>query len=151
MKTFALVTLALFGSWMWIEPGDESQAATREADTEAVRAAVLDYVEAIYEIDPSRIERSVDPALKKFGYYDIFLIDPQSGHIVYSVFKELDYATSLSSGPYRNTNFAQAFSASAAASDCSAARMLSTAMFSSNLAPDTASSRAASRFSSCCV
>ena len=28
--------------------------------------------------------------LSKFGYYDIFLVDPETGHIVYSVFKELD-------------------------------------------------------------
>jgi methyl-accepting chemotaxis protein len=47
--------------------------------------------------------------LKKFGYYDIFLVDPQSGDIVYSVFKELDYSTSLIDGPYARTNFAEAF------------------------------------------
>jgi len=47
--------------------------------------------------------------LQKFSYYDIFLIDEASGNIVYSVFKEVDFATSLISGPYRNTNFAKAF------------------------------------------
>ena len=47
--------------------------------------------------------------LEKFGYYDIFLVDVDSGHIVYSVFKEVDYATSLLTGPYRNSNFARAF------------------------------------------
>lgn len=47
--------------------------------------------------------------LEKFGYYDIFLVDPQTGNIVYSVFKELDYATSLRNGPYSNTNFAKVF------------------------------------------
>jgi methyl-accepting chemotaxis protein len=47
--------------------------------------------------------------LKKFGYYDIFLVDPDSGDIVYSVFKELDYMTSLLDGPFSNTNFAEAF------------------------------------------
>lgn len=47
--------------------------------------------------------------LEKFGYYDIFLVDPKSGDIVYSVFKELDYATSLKDGPYASTNFAAAF------------------------------------------
>lgn len=47
--------------------------------------------------------------LEKFGYYDIFLVDSETGHIVYSVFKELDYATSLISGPYKNTNLANAF------------------------------------------
>jgi len=49
--------------------------------------------------------------LQSFGYYDIFLIDPETGHIVYSVFKEIDFGTSLLSGPYRNTNFADAFRA----------------------------------------
>ncbi len=38
--------------------------------------------------------------LYEFGYYDIFLIDLESGNIVYSVFKEVDYATSLTEGPY---------------------------------------------------
>jgi ABC-type amino acid transport substrate-binding protein/anti-sigma regulatory factor (Ser/Thr protein kinase)/HAMP domain-containing protein len=47
--------------------------------------------------------------LEKFGYYDIFLVEPDSGHIVYSVFKEVDFATSLLNGPYRNTNFAEVF------------------------------------------
>ena len=47
--------------------------------------------------------------LKKFGYYDIFLVDHRTGHIVYTVFKEADYATSLITGPYKDTNFAEAF------------------------------------------
>ncbi len=45
--------------------------------------------------------------LEKFGYYDIFLIDPETGHIVYSVFKEVDFATSLFTGPYKDTNLAE--------------------------------------------
>ena len=47
--------------------------------------------------------------LKKFGYYDIFLCDLESGDIVYSVFKELDFTTSLSKGPYAKTKFGRAF------------------------------------------
>lgn len=39
------------------------------AEVEAVRRAALDYVEAIYEADPTRIERSVHPTLAKRGYY----------------------------------------------------------------------------------
>lgn len=38
-------------------------------DEEAVRQAVLDYVEGIYEIDPSRIERGVHPRLRKLGFF----------------------------------------------------------------------------------
>ena len=47
--------------------------------------------------------------LQKFGYYDIFLCDIETGDIVYSVFKELDFTTSLSTGPYSETNFGRAF------------------------------------------
>ena len=51
--------------------------------------------------------------LQKFGYYDIFLVDIDSGDIVYSVFKEVDYATSLKDGPYAATNLGRAFSEAA--------------------------------------
>ncbi len=41
--------------------------------------------------------------LLEFDYYDIFLIDIETGNIVYSVFKETDFATSLREGPYRES------------------------------------------------
>ena len=50
--------------------------------------------------------------LEKFGYYDIFLVDHETGHVVYTVFKEVDYGTSLLTGPYNETNIADAFKAS---------------------------------------
>ncbi len=69
----------------------------------------------------SRAHRYVHPSvrsyLEKFGYYDIFLVDHNSGDIVYSVFKELDYATSLTDGPYADTNFAEVFKEAAASND----------------------------------
>jgi hypothetical protein len=43
--------------------------------------------------------------LEKFGYYDIFLIDAVTGDMLYSVFKEVDFATDLSMGIYKSTNF----------------------------------------------
>ncbi len=46
--------------------------------------------------------------LEDFGYYDVFLINA-SGDVVYSVFKEIDYATSLVSGPYSGSGLAKAF------------------------------------------
>ncbi len=61
----------------------------------------------------SRLHNDVHPVirtyLEKFGYYDIFLADPDTGDIIYSVFKELDYTTSLIDGPYAQTNFGEAF------------------------------------------
>ena len=53
--------------------------------------------------------------LRKFEYYDIFLCDLESGDIVYSVYKEMDYTTSLRDGPYAKTNFGEAFRLAAAA------------------------------------
>ncbi|WOI31984.1 methyl-accepting chemotaxis protein [Tritonibacter scottomollicae] len=48
------------------------------------------------------------------GYYDAFLISP-AGDIVYSVFKEMDYATNLIDGSYANSNLAEAFRSANAA------------------------------------
>ncbi|MGB0372943.1 MAG: methyl-accepting chemotaxis protein [Opitutales bacterium] len=52
-----------------------------------------------------------DSFLNEYGYYDIFIADAKTGHIVYSVFKELDFATSLIDGPYANTGIGEAFAA----------------------------------------
>ena len=53
------------------------------------------------------------PELNEFlssnGYYDIFIVSAEKGEVVYSVFKELDFATSLKSGPYSQTNIAKAY------------------------------------------
>ena len=54
-----------------------------------------------------RYHESLRSLIKKFGYYDLFLIDPESGNIIYSVFKETDFATGLLHGPYASSNFAQ--------------------------------------------
>jgi hypothetical protein len=48
-------------------------------------------------------------ALGKFGLYDIFLVEPRNGTVVYTVFKELDFATSLVNGPYAKTKLGDAF------------------------------------------
>jgi methyl-accepting chemotaxis protein len=61
----------------------------------------------------SKLHESVHPIIReylvKFGYYDIFLVDNNTGDIVYSVFKELDFTTSLLNGPYANTNLGEVF------------------------------------------
>lgn len=44
-----------------------------------------------------------------FGYYDLFLVDLEQGAIVYSVHKEIDFATSLMDGPYADTNIGSVF------------------------------------------
>ncbi|MCD9015254.1 GAF domain-containing protein [Fulvivirgaceae bacterium QH1ED-6-2] len=62
--------------------------------------------------------------LEKFGYYDIFLIDPVTGNIVYSVFKEVDFGTSLLTGPYSKTNFARVVQQAIASSNREFVRLI---------------------------
>ncbi len=55
--------------------------------------------------------------LERFGFYDIFLVDAKTGNIVYSVYKEIDYATSLETGPYSNSAIGQAYRKAKASSN----------------------------------
>jgi len=55
--------------------------------------------------------------LQEFGYYDIFIVDINNGNVVYSVFKELDYATSVKTGSYADSGIGEAFSAASNAQD----------------------------------
>ncbi|MEO0455452.1 MAG: adenylate/guanylate cyclase domain-containing protein [Cyanobacteria bacterium P01_A01_bin.114] len=49
--------------------------------------------------------------VREFGYYDMFLIDADTGSILYTVEKEVDYGTNLYVGPYANSNLAKVFEA----------------------------------------
>jgi len=53
--------------------------------------------------------------LKKFGLYDIFLVDAASGDIVYTVFKEIDFGTSLRNGAFAESSLGKVFRQAAAA------------------------------------
>ena len=53
------------------------------------------------------VHRTFRSALQAFGAYDIFLIDDATGTIVYSVFKEIDYGTSLLDGPHADSGLAR--------------------------------------------
>ncbi len=41
---------------------------------------------------------SFEAAQKKFGYYDVFLFDPDASRVVYTVFKELDFSSNINTG-----------------------------------------------------
>ena len=47
--------------------------------------------------------------LERFSLYDVFLVDSENGNIVYSVFKEIDFGTSLMDGPYASSGLGKAF------------------------------------------
>lgn len=67
------------------------------------------------ELDPGydavhqRYHPSVREFLQQFGFYDVFIVEPNNGNVVYSVYKELDFATSLTEGPYRDSGLAKAY------------------------------------------
>ncbi|HEY9648879.1 MAG TPA: HAMP domain-containing protein, partial [Chroococcidiopsis sp.] len=44
--------------------------------------------------------------IEKFGYYDMFLINPE-GTVVYTVFKETDFTSNFQTGPYQSSNLAR--------------------------------------------
>ncbi|MEO1671776.1 MAG: adenylate/guanylate cyclase domain-containing protein, partial [Cyanobacteria bacterium J06631_2] len=61
----------------------------------------------------SQLHAAIQPIYSNFvsqlGYYDLFLIDAQTGTIVYSVKKETDFGTNLLTGPYASSGLAQVF------------------------------------------
>ncbi|WP_216669929.1 adenylate/guanylate cyclase domain-containing protein [Brasilonema sennae] len=62
----------------------------------------------------SRVHARYQPIFRniveKYGYYDMFLVDPQ-GTVVYTVFKETDFTTNFTNGPYKESNLAEAIAA----------------------------------------
>lgn len=65
LKKYSLVLAILFCSNM-INYGQSPEMT----DHDMVHAAIEDYVLALYEVAPERIERSVHPSLTKIGYYE---------------------------------------------------------------------------------
>jgi methyl-accepting chemotaxis protein len=62
-----------------------------------------------YDLTHARIHPYFQAFLTKFGYYDIFLVDANSGNVVYSVFKEVDFLTSLKSGAFSDSGLGEAY------------------------------------------
>ncbi|CAG9297623.1 methyl-accepting chemotaxis protein [Celerinatantimonas diazotrophica] len=61
-----------------------------------------------YDQHHKRLHGFLRDVQKEYGFYDIFLIN-REGEVLYSVYKEVDFATSLEHGPYKDTNLAAAF------------------------------------------
>ncbi|WP_223427032.1 response regulator [Tateyamaria pelophila] len=71
--------------------------------------------ETQYGAAVSALEQSLGKFQDRFGFYDVFLIEPNDGRIVYSVEREIDFGTSVFDGPYSNTNLARAVTTAMAA------------------------------------
>jgi class 3 adenylate cyclase len=61
--------------------------------------------------DYSRVHQKYHKAfreiIRKFGYYDLYFIDSETGQQIYDVTKDRDFATSLTEGPYATSNLAK--------------------------------------------
>ncbi|WP_187424905.1 methyl-accepting chemotaxis protein [Marinomonas sp. IMCC 4694] len=83
---------------------------------DALVASALNFA---YDKAHEDIHTYLSDVQKRFGFYDIFLVSNE-GDIVYSVFKEIDYATSLTKGPFAHTGLGQAFENALARTDTQA-------------------------------
>lgn len=63
-----------------------------------------------YSLVHQKYHSAYDEYLTSHELYDIFLVN-NDGRVVYTVFKELDFATSLTSGPWAKSGLAAAFQA----------------------------------------
>jgi methyl-accepting chemotaxis protein len=60
-----------------------------------------------YAVVHKRFHPTIRDFLEDFGYYDVFLVDAASGRVVYSEAKEVDFLSSVKTGPLVNTPFSQ--------------------------------------------
>ncbi|WP_181161512.1 methyl-accepting chemotaxis protein [Maribrevibacterium harenarium] len=62
----------------------------------------------MYDDVHKEVQPYVDEIQDRYHFYDVFLVS-STGDMVYSYYKETDYATSLTSGPYANSAIGKAF------------------------------------------
>lgn len=55
--------------------------------------------------------KNINEYIENFGYKDLFLIDNQTGDIIYSVNKEIDFGSSILNNSFKNSNIYNAFQA----------------------------------------
>lgn len=80
--------------------GPRSANAQAPSDRDAVRQAVLDYVEGFYEGDTTRLVRSVWTEVRKYGYWRAKPDSPYAGEVMpFPAF--MAYANGLKSGRNR--------------------------------------------------
>lgn len=69
-----------------------------------------------FPVTNPEVKKATDPHeeffhkyVKEYGYYDLFLIDPADGHVIYTVTKESDYGANLITGNLKNSGLAEVF------------------------------------------
>lgn len=97
----------------------------KSKDVEYILNTLIDAREEL-EIDPEKPYPVNDPIsvsktkpfeaffqnyMSEYGYYDIFIICAEHGHVMYSAAKESDYGANLVYGPLKNSGLANAYKA----------------------------------------
>jgi len=54
-----------------------------------------------------KFHKTLRDIVKNQGFHDLFLIDPKTLHVIYSVDKGVDFATNLKDGPYAHSSLAK--------------------------------------------
>lgn len=108
-------------SWAALGEGAQSTLTTAYIDDNpnAVGSKhLLDRAQgdAAYHTDHALYHPGLRTLIETKGYYDAFLINP-AGDIVFSVFKEVDYATNLVSGAYKDSGLARVFTSALKGAD----------------------------------
>lgn len=62
-----------------------------------------------YDAAHKQVHKQYTDFITEFSFYDLFLVDAKTGDVVYSVFKEADFATNLLDGPFAKSALGIAF------------------------------------------
>lgn len=73
------------------------------------RAADGSVYSEIHALHHPRVRDFIASAQRNSGYEDVLFIDADSGRVIYSHAKDLDFATSLTDGPYANSALGEAY------------------------------------------
>jgi methyl-accepting chemotaxis protein len=100
----------------WVTELDEAQIALQHAYIVANKNKLGEKNKMVDAIDKSsyatqhaKFHPSFAALQERLGLYDIFLIDTQTDRIVYTVFKEIDFASSLADGIAAKTGLAEVY------------------------------------------
>lgn len=97
----ALDPVALTLQHAFIAANPNPQGAKNKLAEPAERSA--------YGAAHARVHPSLEAFRDRLGFYDIFLIDTQTDRIIYTAFKELDFATSLANGPAARSGLGEVY------------------------------------------
>jgi len=67
--------------------------------------------------------------IEKFDFYDLFIVDNETGNVIYTVFKEVDFASNLLSGAYSDSNLGEAFKSARTTTNKRYTKMVDFAMY----------------------